>query len=112
MALEWRGKTEDDISTQFLRFDDRSESKRVPEIIELLIQGKSVALISDAGTPMLSDPGFLLVHECIKRNIKVVAIPGPSALLTGLVASGFTLKSGVISWFFPGKTKFENKNIH
>ncbi len=103
IGSEWRGKTEDDISTQFFRFDDRSESKRVPEIIELLIQGKSVALISDAGTPMLSDPGFLLVHECIKRNIKVVAIPGPSALLTGLVASGLPSNQVLYLGFFPEK---------
>lgn len=100
---------EDDTEPKLLRLDDRTESKRTPEIIELLEQGKSVALISDAGTPMLSDPGFYLIHECIKRNIPVIPIPGASALLTGIVASGLPSNQLLFLGFPPEKQSSRQK---
>lgn len=87
----------------YIRLDDRTEMNRVPEIIELLQKESSVALISDAGTPMISDPGFLLIHECIKRNIKVIPVPGPSALLAGLIASGLPSNQVLFLGFPPEK---------
>ncbi len=72
---------------KFLSYYDQIEDKRIPEVIELL-KTKDVALVSDAGTPLVSDPGFRLVRACIKRNIPVVSIPGPSALLAAITSSG------------------------
>ena len=73
---------------KLIRYDDRTEISKAPEILELLTQGKSVALVSDAGTPLISDPGYVLVREARKRGIPVISVPGASALLTALTSSG------------------------
>jgi 16S rRNA (cytidine1402-2'-O)-methyltransferase len=67
---------------------DEIEDKKIPEVVGMLEEGRNLALVSDAGTPLVSDPGFRLVRECIKRNIKVESIPGASAILTALTSSG------------------------
>ena len=71
-----------------VRFDDHTEDNQTHELIVQLAQGKDIALVSDAGTPLVSDPGFLLVREAIKRGIKVVSIPGPTAAIAALSVSG------------------------
>ena len=76
------------ISKHLIRFDDTTEHQKIPEIIHMLESGNNLALVSDAGTPLINDPGFLLVRECRRRNIPVVSIPGASALLTALTSSG------------------------
>lgn len=73
---------------QFISYYDEVEFKRIPEIMGLLDSGQDIALVSDAGTPLISDPGFKLVRECLKRSIKVEAIPGPSSVITALCLSG------------------------
>lgn len=90
-------------------FEHNKKSKGI-EIIEELLQGKTVALVSDAGMPGISDPGSDLVKECIKQDIKVSVIPGPSALLTGLVASGLDTNAFIYAGFFPRQTK-EKKEL-
>lgn len=90
------------ITNKFLSYYDEIEDKRIPEVIELL-QTKNVALVSDAGTPLISDPGFRLVRECIKRHIKVESIPGPSAILAALTSSGLPPDKFIFLGFFDKK---------
>lgn len=73
---------------EFVSYYDEIEEKRLPEIVQRLLSGEKLALVSDAGTPLISDPGFRLVRECIKRGIKVESVPGPSAVLAALTSSG------------------------
>ena len=67
-----------------------NEKRNISKIIEYLKSGKKISLISDAGTPTISDPGSVLVNECVKNNIKIIPIPGPSAVVTSLSISGFS----------------------
>lgn len=92
-----------------LRFDDHTENNRVPEIIQWIEQGKNVALISDAGTPLISDPGYKLVAEAIKRGIKVVSIPGPSAALAALTSSGLPTNQFLFLGYPPEKSSHRIK---
>ena len=69
-----------------------NESKNLNKVLELLKSGKTISLISDAGTPSISDPGSILVNECIKNNIKIIPIPGPSAVAAAVSISGFSEK--------------------
>lgn len=67
---------------------EHNERRRLPRLLEALEEGRTVTLASDAGTPLVSDPGYLLVREAVARGVRVEPIPGPSALLAALVASG------------------------
>ena len=81
-----------------------NEKKNLTKIINILKDNKIVSLISDAGTPGISDPGMILVNECVKKNIDVVPLPGPSAVTTAVSASGFNEKY-LFYGFFPEKEK-------
>tara|TARA_B100001027_G_scaffold89467_1_gene61317 strand:- start:567 stop:1034 length:468 start_codon:yes stop_codon:yes gene_type:complete len=85
-----------------------NEKKNSSKIIEYLKSGKIISLISDAGTPSISDPGSVLINECIKNNIKVVPIPGPSAVATAISISGFSDQFFFL-WFFTRKKTTNNK---
>ena len=76
------------ISTPRESFHEHNEATRTPKLLELLQQGRSIALVTDAGTPLISDPGFTLVSECVRAGIQVSPIPGPSAVIAALAASG------------------------
>ena len=79
-----------------------NESKNLNKIISLLKSGEIISLISDAGTPSISDPGAILVNECIRNNIKITPIPGPSAVATAISISGFSEKF-IFCGFLPEK---------
>jgi 16S rRNA (cytidine1402-2'-O)-methyltransferase len=79
-----------------------NESKNLNKIINLLKSGETIALISDAGTPSISDPGAILVNECVKNNIKIIPIPGPSAVAAAVSISGFSEKF-IFYGFLPEK---------
>ncbi len=81
------------------------EGQRIPEIIDLLVGGKDVALVSDSGTPAISDPGYRLVAEAVRRGIRVVPIPGPNAAVSGLSASGLPTHRFLFVGFPPPKTE-------
>jgi 16S rRNA (cytidine1402-2'-O)-methyltransferase len=80
-----------------------NEEKRIPQIISSLKKSENVALISSAGTPTISDPGFKLVRECIKEKIRIETIPGASAILTALVSSGFPTDKFLFLGYLPKK---------
>ena len=87
-----------------------NEKKNLSKIIELLKNGSIVSLISDAGTPIISDPGTMLVNECIKYNIEVIPIPGPSSVLSAVSISGFSEKFFFYG-FFPEKKKTLSEDL-
>ena len=79
-----------------------NETKNLNKIISLLKSGEIISLISDAGTPGISDPGSILVNECVRNDIKVTSIPGPSAVATAVSISGFSEKF-IFHGFLPEK---------
>ena len=81
-----------------------NEQKNLVKIIEYLKSGKIISLISDAGTPSISDPGSILIKECLKENINITPVPGPSAVSTAMSVSGFSEKFFFYG-FFPEKKK-------
>lgn len=93
------------IKKRMLSMHDHNERKRLPQLVEALEQGLVVAILSDAGTPLVSDPGFLLVREAARRGIRVEPIPGPSAILAALVASALPPYPFTFAGFPPAKVK-------
>ncbi len=89
---------------QLLSFNDNNKERKTPEIINEL-KNKDISLVSDSGTPGISDPGFYLIREAIKNNVNVIPIPGPTAAISALVGSGFPTDSFVFYGFIPKKEK-------
>lgn len=92
-----------DISKPIRAFHEHNEREKTKVIISEIRSGKSIALISDAGTPLISDPGYFLVAQAKKEGLKVVPIPGPTALITALSASGLASDSFTFLGFLPSK---------
>jgi len=90
-------------------FYEPVEEQKIPEVIVWLKAGKSVGLVTNAGTPLISDPGFKLVRECVKENIQVIPIPGASALLAALVVSGLPTDKFTFLGFLPKKVGKKEK---
>jgi len=86
-----------------LSLHEHNETARIPEVLERLRQGQQVALVSDAGVPAVSDPGFRLVRACAEAGVAVTAVPGPSAVLHALVVSGLPTDRFVFEGFLPRK---------
>ncbi len=92
------------IEARLISYHEHNVAQRIPELLNYLLAGQSVALISDAGTPAISDPGEELVRACVQAGIPVVPIPGPVAAIAALIASGFSTKRFVFEGFLPSKS--------
>jgi 16S rRNA (cytidine1402-2'-O)-methyltransferase len=91
------------ISTPLISFHDHNKEKRTPDLLRQLEAGNAIALVTDAGTPSISDPGYYLVKKALQRTIAVVPIPGPSAAIAALSVSGLPSDSFVFLGFVPRK---------
>lgn len=91
------------IKAKMISYNDMNKEKKTASVIKMLKSGDQVALISDAGTPGISDPGFYLVRECVKENIQISPIPGACALISGLVCSGLPTDKFSFFGFIPKK---------
>jgi 16S rRNA (cytidine1402-2'-O)-methyltransferase len=92
------------IQKPFVSYHEHNEAARTVELIERLARGENIALITDAGTPGLSDPGLRLIRECIKRQLPFTIVPGPSSILTALLGSGFSTEKFSFRGFLPVKS--------
>ena len=99
-----------DIKSKLIINHKFNEKKNVSKIIRLIKSGSSVSIISDAGTPNISDPGKLLINECIDNNIDVIPLPGPSSVATAVSVSGFSEKFFFYG-FFPEKKKIIENDL-
>jgi 16S rRNA (cytidine1402-2'-O)-methyltransferase len=99
------------ISTRTLSLHDHNEDKRTAMLVQRLKDGESVALISDAGTPLISDPGFVFVRRCREEGIPVIALPGPCAAITALSASGLPTDRFIFEGFLPVKTQAKDNQL-
>lgn len=89
------------ISNQLTSYHEYNKLRRTPELVEMLRQGKRVALVTDAGTPGISDPGFYLIRAAVESGCRVLPVPGASALLAGLVVSGLPSDRFAFEGFLP-----------
>lgn len=97
------------VSTQVLSVHEHNESSRIAQLIDKLQQGLSIALISDAGMPLISDPGYVVVRECRAAQIPVVALPGACAFVTALAGSGLATDKFMFEGFLPAKSAARKK---
>lgn len=94
-----------------LSLQEHNEEHKAPRLVERLQQGESIALVSDAGTPLLSDPGYRLVSLAVDAQIEVVAIPGPSSITAALSISGLPTDRFVFEGFLPSRQSARLKNL-
>lgn len=94
-----------EITTPQISFHEHNYKERIPQLLEKLQAGADIAQVSDAGMPSISDPGHELVEACIQQQIKVIALPGPTAGLTALIASGLSPQPHTFYGFLPRKKK-------
>ena len=91
------------IENRILAFHAHNEHKIIDKCIATIEDNETTVLVSDAGTPGISDPGYLLVHECIKAGIEIECLPGPTAIIPALVGSGFSCERFHFEGFLPHK---------
>ena len=97
------------IKKKLISYHEHNEKKRLPQLMHLLKEGTSIALVSNAGTPLISDPGYLLVRESLKQGVEIRAVPGVSALTTALALSGLPPDRFVFEGFLPKKAGRRSK---
>ena len=97
------------ISKAMTAFHIRNEHQVVERIADRIAAGETLALVTDAGTPAISDPGFLLVRECVRRGLEVECLPGPTAFVPALVNSGLPAEKFVFEGFLPHKKGRQTK---
>lgn len=93
------------VRTPQISYYEHNSNSRIPELLEYLQYGKAIALVSDAGMPGISDPGYELIKACIDKNITVVPIPGASAVITALSAAGLPTDRFIFDGFLPAKSQ-------
>jgi len=93
------------INTPCTSYYERIEKSKSSKLIQLILEGKNVALVSEAGTPGISDPGYQIIRDAIEAGVKVVVVPGPSACVSGLVVSGLPANRFSFEGFLPRKKK-------
>jgi 16S rRNA (cytidine1402-2'-O)-methyltransferase len=96
---------------RLVSFFEGNERRRIPEILRLLREGSDVALVSDAGTPAISDPGYLLVAACVEEGLSVDVVPGPSAAITALMLSGLPTDRFAFEGFLPRTSGGRRKRL-
>lgn len=99
------------IHNKMISFHKYNSVQRAPELIQMMKDGATIAEISDAGMPVISDPGYILVKACIENNIPVIPLPGPSAFATALIASGFDAQPFTYYGFLPKKVSQQKQFI-
>jgi len=99
------------IKTPTISYHDHNSARMLPQILDRLHQGQIVALVSDAGTPLVSDPGYKLVHEARAAGIMVTSLPGASALLAALSSAGLPTDQFLFAGFLPNKTVARQKAV-
>lgn len=99
------------ISKPLVSYHRHNEEQRKEMIIDKLKNGENIAIVSDAGTPGICDPGEVLIHECIKENIKIVPIPGACAMINALIASGISTKEFTFLGFLPLNKKLRKEKL-
>ena len=92
------------ISSKLIALHDHNEDRSTARIIQMLEDGQSIAIVSDAGTPLISDPGYHLVNQCLSKGIDVVAVPGPSSVTAALSIAGMPTNRFSFEGFVPAKT--------
>ena len=92
------------IKKPLISFHQHNEAMRTAQLIERIAAGENIALVTDAGTPGLSDPGARLIRACIQRDLPFTVVPGPSSILTALVGSGFSTEKFFFGGFLPSKS--------
>jgi 16S rRNA (cytidine1402-2'-O)-methyltransferase len=100
------------ISTKTISYHEHNEQERARQLVELLREGKDVAVVSDAGTPSISDPGFRLVRAAIENGLAVVPVPGPSALISALIAAGLPTDEFFFGGFLPARTNARRSRLN
>jgi 16S rRNA (cytidine1402-2'-O)-methyltransferase len=99
------------IKTPQISYHQHNQQKRTPELVEKLLQGKAIALVTDAGMPGISDPGYELIFSCVDAKILVVPIPGVSASIAALSASGLPTNRFIFEGFLPAKGKERKQRL-